>query len=102
MDILGHAYIKSFILTTGVLLQCRVEDVLELVRVEALRERLGLQDLGRVLLLYTDRRMSRVEHGLDLYMAVNTQSNPYLEGQLGLAGRGIGRSLGLVGGFGGI
>jgi hypothetical protein len=85
-----------------VLLQCRGEDVLELVRVEALPERLGLQDLGRVLLLHADRRTARAEHECGLDIAVKIQSNSYLEGELGLAGRGSGRRLGLVGGFGGI
>jgi hypothetical protein len=85
-----------------VLLHCLGEDVVELVLIEALPEALGLQDLGRVLLLHTERNGARAERGRRLDGAVRNIRNAYLEGQLALAGRGIDRCLGLVGGFGGI
>jgi hypothetical protein len=85
-----------------VLLHCLGEDVVELVLIEALPEALGLQDLGRVLLLHTERNGARAERGRGLDGAVRNIMNAYLESQLALAGRGIYRCLGLVGGFGGI
>ena len=84
------------------LLHCLGEDVVELVLIEALPEALGLQDLGRVLLLHTERNGARAERGRGLDGAVRKIRNAYLEGQLALAGRGIDRRLGLVGGYGGI
>jgi len=82
-------------------LECLAEDVVELVVIEALPEGLGLQDLGRVLLLHTERKGARAERGRSLDGAVRNLLNVYLEGQQALAGRGIDRRLGLVGGFGG-
>ena len=84
------------------LLECLGEDVVELLLIEALPEGLGLQDLGRVLLLHTDHKGARAERGRSLDGAVRNLFNAYLEGQQALAGRGINRCLGLVGGFCGI
>ena len=84
------------------LLQCLGEDVVELVLIDALPEGLGLQDLGRVLLLHTDRKGSRAERGRSLDGAVRNLNNDYLERQQALAERGIDPCLGLVVGFCGI
>ena len=80
--------------------QCLGDDVLDFVLVEELSDRLGLQDLGLVIHLQTDRRSASADHGSGLDGAVKNLVNAYLEGQLGLPGCGIGRRLGLVGGFG--
>ena len=83
------------------LLECLGEDVVELLLIEALPEGLGLQDLGRVLLLHTERKGARAECGRSLDGAVRNLLNVYLERQYSLARRGIDRRHGLVGGFGG-
>ena len=55
-----------------------------------------------LLLLHTERNGARAESGRGLDGAVRIIPNAYLEGQLALAGRGVDRRLGLVGGLGGI
>ena len=88
MHFLGQAFIESATLTTGVLLQCLGKDELHLVLVEALPKRPGLQDLGRVLLMYTGGHLARAGSGRGLHGNVAIFWNACLEGQLGLAGRG--------------
>ena len=55
-----------------------------------------------LLLQHTEGLIARAGRGRGLDGAVMNLCNAYLEGHLGLAGRGIDRRLGLVGGFGGI